>query len=231
MDRDRSFESDKIIENIEEENLEENKTNEEYFEALIYYLQTQEEEIYHLLEQEASKSKENFVLFDFLNKVKNYNENIKIYGDYGKLHGDYINNIKELKKLLNRDDMSLEEFVEYMERIVPESTINKGVLIVDDGSLQMICKKNRKLNVGQKATFLSDYFKYSIELKDPYHIILSTPLLKLMNFTLVLEDCYLIFDLKEATQEEFIYELELPYLAINEYEYKLIAKDEKLSNM
>ena len=46
MDRDRSFESDKIIENIEEENLEENKTDEEYFEALIYYLQNQEEDMY-----------------------------------------------------------------------------------------------------------------------------------------------------------------------------------------
>lgn len=231
MDRDRSFESDKIIENIEEENLEENKTNEEYFEALIYYLQNQEEDMYQLLEKEASKSKENFVLFDFLNKVKSYNENVEIYGDYKQIYDNYMNNIKELKQLLNRDDMSLEEFVEYMERIIPESTINKGLLIVDDGSLQVTCKKNRKLNVGQKMTFLSDYFKYSIEIKDPYHITLSTPLLKLMNFTLILEDCYLKFDLKEATQEEFIYEVELPYLAVNEYKYQLVAKDEKLSNM
>ena len=227
MDRDRSYEKEELLDNIDkqEDNTEE---KEEYLETLITYLLTQDEDLSQALEKESVKNKENFILYQFLNELNNYNHNIQTYGNYNQLKTDYINNIQTIKTLLNREDMSLEEFIEYMERIIPESTINKGLLIVDEDHLSMTCHK-KKVNLHQKVSFLSDYFKYSIEIKDPYHITISTPLLKLIHFNIVFDDYYLTFELKEANNEEFIYEVELPYLPLGEYSYSLIAKDEKLN--
>lgn len=225
MDRDRAFEDEYELDEDLDDGKEYNYRH-GFIESLIYSLQNNEQSLFELLEKNVESEEQQFLL-DFINEVNIYKSNLEEYGSYQQLHDSYINNLQEYKDLLRWDDMELEEFKEYMQRVIPSGVLTKGKLIVEDHNIIMTLKKSREVKTGDSITLVSEYFKYTIELNDPYHITILTPLIKPLDIILVLEDRTLIFELKETNKDEFVYEVELPYIELGEYDYKIVVEDSK----
>lgn len=225
MDRDRSFEEELELDEDLDDSTEYNYKH-GFIESLLYSLQNNEQSLFELLEKNVESPQQQFLL-DFIQQVNSYKENIEEFGSYEQLQATYMKNLEEYKDLVEYNDMDIEEFKEYMQRVIPFSVLNKGQLIVEDHNLSMTLKKNKKITVGENLTLVSDYFKYTIELNNPYHITISTPLIKTLDITLLVEDYSLKFDLKETYADKFVYEVELPYLPLGEYDYKIVVQDSR----
>lgn len=225
MDRDRAFEEEYELDEDLDDGKEYNYKH-GFIESLLYSLQNNEQSLFELLEKNVESQEQQFLL-DFIQQVNLYKENIEEFGSYEELQNAYKKNLEEYKDLVEYNDMELEEFKQYMQRVIPSSVLNKGQLVVEENNLSMTLKKNKKITIGESLTQVSDYFKYNIEISDPYHITISTPFIKPLDITLVVEDYIVSFELKETYADKFVYVVELPYLPLGEYDYKIVVEDKR----
>ena len=123
MDRDRAFEDEYELDEDLDDGKEYNYRH-GFIESLIYSLQNNEQSLFELLEKNVESEEQQFLL-DFINEVNIYKSNLEEYGSYQQLHDSYINNLQEYKDLLRWDDMELEEFKEYMQRVIPSGVLTK----------------------------------------------------------------------------------------------------------